>query len=155
MAGSSEIKFTYPESRYGLTAVPESNPIRIFVSHAFTESDDYLRVFEYLEGRPNFYYRNTANPDGMPDTGGADAVHEELRRQISLAEVVLMPVALFKENNALAAFELDAANGLGIPVVGINAFGATMVVSKDVEPYTIVGGVAAQPLRRRFDRRRG
>jgi len=27
----------------------QANPVRLFVTHAWEASDDYLRVFEYLE----------------------------------------------------------------------------------------------------------
>ena len=33
------------------------------VSHAFEETENYLRVFEYLESSHNFFYRNCSNPD--------------------------------------------------------------------------------------------
>jgi hypothetical protein len=36
--------------------VSESNPIRVFVTHAFQETDDYLRVFEFLESVDRFFY---------------------------------------------------------------------------------------------------
>jgi len=36
----------------------QRDPIRVFVTHSFEESDDYTRVFEYLESARNFYYRN-------------------------------------------------------------------------------------------------
>ena len=40
----------------------QANPIRLFVTHIWEDSDDYLRVFEYLESARNFFYRNTARP---------------------------------------------------------------------------------------------
>jgi len=36
----------------------QANPLRLFVTHAWEMSDDYLRVFEYLESAQNFFYRN-------------------------------------------------------------------------------------------------
>ena len=44
----------------------QSNPVRIFITHAWENSDDYLRVFEYLESQRNFFYRNYSTPEGRP-----------------------------------------------------------------------------------------
>ena len=41
----------------------QANPIRLFITHAWETSDDYLRVFEYLESAQNFFYRNYSTPD--------------------------------------------------------------------------------------------
>ena len=49
----------------------ESNPIRVFATHSFEESDDYLRVFEFLESVDRFYYLNVSKPENLPTTGGA------------------------------------------------------------------------------------
>ena len=46
--------------------VSEDNPIRVFVTHTFEESNDYLRVFEFLESVDNFFYLNVSKPDNVP-----------------------------------------------------------------------------------------
>jgi hypothetical protein len=48
----------------------ESNPIRVFATHNFQETDDYLRVFEFLESVQRFYYLNVSKPENLPTTGG-------------------------------------------------------------------------------------
>ena len=53
----------------GVNGISQQNPVRLFVSHVFAPSDDYLRVFEYLESSHNFYYRNCSDPDRQ--LGGA------------------------------------------------------------------------------------
>lgn len=110
----------------------ESNPIKIFVVHAFSEHPDYLRVFEYLESRPNFYYHNCSNPAPRPGGGGSESLQEELRRQIQLAEIVILPVTLFGTNPVLVTFEVDAAKGLGKPVLAIKSFGETVAIKKSL-----------------------
>jgi hypothetical protein len=109
----------------------ESNPIKIFVVHAFSEHPDYLRVFEYLESRPNFYYHNCSIPASRP-AGSSEALQEELRRQIKLAEIVVLPVTLFGINPVLVTFQVDVAKGLGKPVLAIKSFGETVAIKKSL-----------------------
>ncbi|HJP39861.1 MAG TPA: hypothetical protein QF499_12155 [Gammaproteobacteria bacterium] len=110
----------------------ESNPFRIFVTHLFQENEDYRRVFEYLESRNNFFYTNLSNPDNMPSSGGGEAIKEELRNQIKEAEVVILPLAIHPENPSLIGFQLDYAQASKKPVLGVQAFGATVSIDKPV-----------------------
>ena len=57
----------------------QRDPIRVFVTHAWEQSDDYLRVFEFLESARNFYYRNCSNPDQHPVDKSVEGLREELR----------------------------------------------------------------------------
>lgn len=106
----------------------EANPIRVFVVHTFSEHPDYLRVFEYLESRPNFYYHNCSNPASRPASGTSEALQEELRRQIQLAEIVILPVTLFATNPVLVTFQVDAAKGLKKPVLAVKSLDRKSVV---------------------------
>ena len=72
----------------------QRDPIRVFVTHCFEESDDYVRVFEYLESARNFYYRNCSAPDFRPGLPSPEALREELRREITTAEVVVALTSL-------------------------------------------------------------
>jgi len=101
----------------------QRDPIRVFVTHSFVESDDYVRVFEYLESARNFYYRNCGNLE-LPATGrGQDAVREELRRQIAPAEVVIALASLYPEQQDLLVFELNFSKASDKPVVLMPLFG--------------------------------
>ena len=75
----------------------EDNPIRVFVTHNFQESDDYLRVFEFLESMERFFYLNVSKPENLPDSGGLDAIKEELINQIRECEAVIVPALFYME----------------------------------------------------------
>jgi hypothetical protein len=106
----------------------EKNPFKLFVTHEFAESEDYLRVFEYLESREHFYYVNCSRPDGRPDPAESEAVQEELRTQIRQAELVICPVGVHKDP-ALVSFQLDVAQAFSLPVLAIKSFGGMMEMS--------------------------
>ena len=101
----------------------EDNPIRIFVSHNFAEDDDYLRVFEFLEGVDRFFYLNCSKPDQVPESGGLEAAKEELINQIKEAEAVIILASHFHENTELVRFQMDAAEASGKPMIAIRPFG--------------------------------
>ena len=68
----------------------EKNPIRVFVTHTFAESDDYLRVFEFLESVDRFFYLNVAKPENVPSEGGLEAIKDELIQQIKASEALVV-----------------------------------------------------------------
>ena len=110
--------------------VSEKDPIRVFVAHLFAENADYQRVFEYLECRDNFYYRNTSDPDNIPTGGGAEALRDELREQLKKAEIMILPVSLHSENPDLVEYQMDVAGACDIPILGIKSFGGTVMIAR-------------------------
>jgi hypothetical protein len=111
----------------------QRDPIRVFVTHSFEESDDYVRAFEYLESARNFYYRNCAVTDVRPASGGQEALREELRRQIGLAEVVIALAGLYPAHQDLLIFELNYAKAGDKPVVLLPPFGREPLKLKVLE----------------------
>jgi hypothetical protein len=112
-------------------SISQHDPVRLFVSHAFEPSDDYHRVFEYLESSHNFYYRNCSNPEF--EVSARDAMKDELRKQIMLAEVVIVPAALYARHRELIDFQLNCAKGLDKPVVVLEKFGVKEKVPVQLE----------------------
>ena len=107
----------------------QSNPIRIFVTHAWESSDDYLRVFEYLESQRNFFYRNYSTPDRRPQ-GDKEALRENLRQQITPAEAIIALASLYQAHPDLLTFQLLYAQASHKPVILMKAFGVTQEVPK-------------------------
>jgi len=103
--------------------VSEDNPIRVFVTHSFTETDDYLRVFEFLESVERFFYLNVSKPGSMPAGGGSKAMKEELTRQIIASETVIVPASLYFEQPKAVLFQMDVADTHNKPLIGIRPFG--------------------------------
>jgi uncharacterized protein YgbK (DUF1537 family) len=109
----------------------QQDPIRLFVAHAWQETDDYHRVFEYLESARNFYYRNTSRVDSRPN-GGLELEKEALRHQIADAEIVIAPTALYRQDAELMLFELEHARQNGKPILLLKPFGVNSIVPRAV-----------------------
>jgi hypothetical protein len=105
-----------------VSSISQQNPVRIFVAHPFEETEDYLRVFEYLESSHNFYYRNVSVPDAKLATD-PETARTELRRQIGLAEVVIIPAGLYKPYHSWIDFQLNCAKSFDKPVIVLEFFG--------------------------------
>jgi hypothetical protein len=105
-----------------VSSISQQNPIRVFVGHGFEPNDDYMRVFEYLESSHNFYYINCSSLDKRRNVE-RDSLREELRRQIALAEVVIIPSSLYRSYQEWIDFELNCAKGMEKPVIVLELFG--------------------------------
>ena len=101
----------------------ESNPIAVFASHVFEESDDYLRVFEFLEGVDGFYYINVSKPENIPQTGGLQALKDELIEQIKASEAVIVLSSLYEQRPDIVQFIMDVAERHTKSMIAIRAFG--------------------------------
>ena len=110
----------------------EKNPIRIFVTHTFAEDADYRRVFEYLESSPNFFYVNCSNIESVPAGGGKEALKDELRTQIKMAEVVVVPSTMYTTQREWVAYQMDVAQANDLPIVALEPFGGLQEMPKDV-----------------------
>ena len=101
----------------------QRDPIRVFVTHCFEEGDDYIRVFEYLESARNFFYRNCSVPEARPSLSSPDALRDELRRQMTPAEVVIALTSLYQAQPDLLLFQLNCAKAHDKPVLLLPLFG--------------------------------
>ena len=110
----------------------EKNPIRLYVTHAFASNSDYHRVFEYLEAVPNFFYRNCSVPDHPPSTGGKEALKEEYRTQMKMAEVVVVLSSLYTENEYWTTYQMDVAQAANLPLIAVEPFGVSVKVPPEL-----------------------
>ena len=113
----------------------QANPLRLFVTHAWETSDDYLRVFEYLESARNFFYRNYSTPEQRP-SGDKEALRENLRRQITPVEAVIGLSSLYDTHQDLLTFELLYAQANNKPVILMKPFGARKDAPKAILDLT-------------------
>jgi hypothetical protein len=102
----------------------QANPIGLFVTHLWEHTDDYLRVFEYLESARNFFYRNTSTPEPeRRPVGDKEALKEDLRRQIAPAEAVIALSSLYEQNPDIVVFQALYAQACNKPVILLKFFG--------------------------------
>ena len=101
----------------------ESNPIRVFATHCFEETDDYLRIFEFLESVDRFYYLNVSRPENLPATGGQQELKDELIAQIKQAEAMFVLASTYEQNPDLTNFMMDVADANDISMITIRPFG--------------------------------
>jgi len=103
-------------------AMSQANPISLYVTHLWEHSDDYLRVFEYLESSRNFFYRNLSTPDRRP-VGDKEALKEDLRRQIAPVEAVVALSSLYESSPDMVVFQALYAQACNKPVILMKYFG--------------------------------
>src|SRR5437879_871791 len=127
--GEKSAKFPCGGACARLPLVSQANPVLIFVTHCWENSDDYLRVFEYLESQRNFFYRNYSTPEQRPQ-GDKEALRESLRKQIAPSEAVIGLSSLFDAHQELLTFQLRFAQASHKPVILMKPFGARKDVPK-------------------------
>ena len=101
-----------------------ANPLRLFVTHAWENSDDYLRVFEYLESARNFFYRNYQHARAAPERGQGGAARGPARARSRRSRRSSRSRACTTPHQDLLTFQLLFAQASQKPVVLMKPFGA-------------------------------
>jgi len=112
--------------------VSEKNPIRVFATHNFDESDDYLRIFEFLEGVDRFYYVNVSKPENIPASGGMQAIRDELIQQIKACEAIFVLPGLYEQEEDLVKFMMDVADANQKNMIAVRPFGGVTEVPEAI-----------------------
>ena len=107
------------------------NPIRLFVTHAWVENDDYVRIFEYLEASGTFYYLNTSKPEAKRPFD-KESEWEDIRRQIAPSEVIIVLPAVYELAPELVLFQMNFAKSADRPIVAMENFGSTQPLAKTI-----------------------
>lgn len=107
----------------------QTDPIRLFVTHIWEQTDDYLRVFEFLESARNFFYKNYSSSDRRP-VGDKETLKEDLRKQIAPTEVIVALSSLYEQHQDLLTFQLLYAQANNKPVILLKPFGSQKPVPK-------------------------
>ncbi len=110
----------------------EKNPIRVFVTHTFAQSDDYLRVFEFLESVDRFFYLNVSKPENPPSEGGLEAKKDALIQQIKASEAVVVVADAYASKPDLVNYMMDVAEANDIGMIAIRPFGGMAETHPDV-----------------------
>jgi len=108
------------------------NPIRLFVTHAWEENDDYTRVLEYLESSGTFYYQNTSQPYAKRPID-KESQREDLRRQIGLCEVAVVVPAAYRRSPELVLFQMTFAKAADRPLIALENFGSIEEIPKAIK----------------------
>ena len=108
-----------------------SNPIRLFVTHAWVDTEDYTRVFEYLEASGNFFYKNSSQPHAKRPID-KESQREDLRRQIAPCEVVVVVPGAYYIAPELVLFQLTFAKAADRPIVAMENFASATPLPKDI-----------------------
>ena len=100
--------------------MPALRPYKVFISHAWKYNADYYRIEEFLDGAPNFDWRNQSVPshDGIraDDTG---ELKKLLRDQMRPASVFLIICGMYVAHSEWIDFEIEFARRIGRPIIGI------------------------------------
>jgi hypothetical protein len=108
-----------------------NNPIRLFVTHAWAENDDYSRIFEYLEASGTFHYRNTSQPQAKQPID-KESQREDLRRQIAPSEVIIVLPGVYAAAPELVLFQMNFAKAADRPIVAMENFGSSVPLPKAI-----------------------
>jgi MTH538 TIR-like domain (DUF1863) len=110
--------------------MPRLRKYRLFICHSW-DYDEYHRIKEWLDLTPNFTYSNYSVPyDNALDIKGKTKLKEGLKRLIRPSQVVLVSAGMEVNYREFVLFEIDFAQELAKPIIGIVPRGGLRIPKK-------------------------
>mgnify|MGYP001054306998 CR=1 FL=1 len=98
---------------------------RLFISHSWSYSERYSSMVNLLNKRNYFNWTNYSVPtDKAFDKMSVDELKEQLREQIRPVHCVVIISGMWFAHSNWLKFEMDFANAIGKPVLGVRPRGA-------------------------------
>ena len=95
---------------------------RIFISHAWGYSADYLRVVRFLDEAPNFRWENLSVPEHDPLS--MQNLDYELRNQMRAADAFIIIAGMYVNHSNSIDFEMSFARRIGCPIIALELRGS-------------------------------
>ena len=105
--------------------MPSLRTYQVFISHAWSYSDDYFRVVGFLNDAPYFDWLNLSVPEHDP--ASAQQLEYDLREQMRGADVFLIIAGMYVPHSSWIDFEIAFARRIGRPIIGIRKLGGERV----------------------------
>ncbi len=114
----------------------------LFISHSWTYSDAYERLVEMLRQRPYFSFKNYSVPkdDPIHRAGTTRELREAIRRQMQPTHVVLVLAGVYSTYSRWINEEIDLAEEMEKPILGIAPWGAKRISSYVREHADLIVG---------------
>ncbi|MEL7164130.1 MAG: TIR domain-containing protein [Bacteroidota bacterium] len=103
---------------------------RLFISHSWGYSERYLAMVNLLNSRQYFNWTNYSIPQDRAFNGMNNSqLKEQLKRQIRPVNCVIIIGGMWSSYSDWIQFEMDFANQINKPVLGVRPRGAKVMPS--------------------------
>ncbi len=130
--------------------MPALSNYKLFISHAWDYHDDYTRLVNLLNEASYFSWSNFSVPrDDKFGRMTRSQLEEEIRQQIRPVNCFVALAGVYMSNSDWIQFELDFANSINKPIIGVKPWGNTNVstavskVAKEIVGWNTDSIVAA------------
>lgn len=120
---------------------------KLFISHSWDYEDQYERLKEMLEDVPGFAFLDYSVPREDPlDAQSRAELRQQLESKIKLTSAVVIISGMYASYSDIIEMEIDIANELGKPIIGVKPWGNKQVPRKVREEADVVVGWNAQSI---------
>ncbi|MDB4874572.1 MAG: nuclease [Gemmatimonadetes bacterium] len=105
--------------------MPSLRTYRVFISHAWSYTEEYDRMVKLLQAVPNFSWSNYSVPKADPvDAKSATRLGQALKHQMGPAQIIVILAGMYVNHSDWVAFEMDYARECQKPVIGVYPWGS-------------------------------
>lgn len=110
---------------------------KVFISHSWKYHDELLKLANLLESRGYFKVEfQESTPNNPINSSNSGYIKQRLKQKISESDIVLGIAGVYATYSDWIAWELETANDLRVPVVGVIPWGQERI-SSVVNHYSV------------------